>query len=179
MNYEYIPAGAHPSLAAEPGDFLLVHGHTIISRLIQFGEWLRFRAGDRWTHMATLETSDTIIEAVAQGVVRTPLAFYDSYDRVLDRSRLDGHDVPQTVTFLRSCLGQPYGVLTFIGIALRILTPGRGLWLGLNGTEICSGLGMQAQTRGWVIPAVDPASMTPAEVAELYGVPARIRDAQA
>jgi len=129
--------------------------------------------------MATFETPDTLIEAVAQGVVRTPASFYDSYDRVLVRARLDAHDVEQALAFLRSCLGQGYGFVTFVGVALRILTPGRGLWFGLNGTEICSGLGMQAQTRGGGIPAVDPASMTPAEVAELYGVPARIRDAQA
>jgi hypothetical protein len=173
--YEYCPPGVDAA-CPQPGDFILVCRRGIVSTLIRWGERLRLHSGARWTHAAFVEDADTLIEAVTSGVRRAPISEYRDFEYVLVRtgmSQSGADDAAQAVAFASSCVGQRYGFATIVGIALRFLTPGRGLALGLNGTEICSGLVAQALVRGWANFPVNPASITPAELAEHYQVPDR------
>jgi hypothetical protein len=97
-----------------------------------------------------------------------PLAEYRDVEYAIARTGLGQPDRDQVVRFARSCVGQRYGWLSILGVALRYLTPGRGLWFGMDGTEICSGLAAQAMCRGWAIFDHNPATMTPAELAAYY-----------
>lgn len=138
--------------------------------MIRFGERLRFKSGDRWSHCGVFITPDLIVEALTREVCRTPASAYRNIDHLIVDSKMVELDRKQAVAFATSCVGQKYGWPTIFGIALRFLTPGRGLWFGANGTEICSGLVGQCMVRGWANFKVNPASMTPAELAEEYKV---------
>lgn len=164
---EHIPGGADAT-TAQPGDFLLCHRRGIGSATIRLGERIKYHQG-YWSHAAYIITPTEIIEALTGGVDRNPLSVYHDIDYALVHTALDPHDVLQANAFAESCVGQRYGYLTDVGIALRFLTPGRGLWLGMNGTEICSGLVAQAEVRGPVNFAVDPSSISPTELGRQYG----------
>lgn len=164
---ELVTAG-RDAVNPQPGDFILCHRKGLVSAFIRWGERVRFRPGARWSHAALIDTPDSVIEALTGGVERTPLRFYRGIEYALVRTGLEPLDAEQAVAFARSCLGQHYGWPAIVGIALRFLTPGRGLWWGLNGTEICSGLVAQALCRGWANFPVNPASLSPAELGEAY-----------
>ena len=151
-----------------PGDFLLCHRKGFASWCIRAGERLKGARGAKVSHAAFCETPDTLIEALTKGVVRTPLSAYREVEYWIVRTELQAEDQDQAVEFARSCVGQRYGFLTDFGIALRFLTPGRGLWLGMDGTEICSGLVAQTQVRGWANFPGDPAAMSPSELFDHY-----------
>jgi hypothetical protein len=169
MSYEICPPGVDAT-NPQPGDFILCHRAGFASSVIRLGERIKFRPGANWSHAAFVETPDTVIEALTKGVVRTPLAAYRDIEYVLVRTGLVGDDRQQAVAFAQSCVGQKYGWVTDLGITLRFLTPGRGLWFGMDGTELCSGLVAQALCRGWKIFAVNPAAISPAELGVEYGV---------
>ena len=168
MSYEICPPGVTGQ--AKPGDFLLCHRRGFASWAIRTGERIRYGKGANWSHAAFCETSDTIIEALTGGVARNSLDVYHDVEYALVHADLHGDDQQQAINFCRSMVGAKYGFLADFGIALRFLTPGRGLWFGMNGSEICSGLVAQAMTRGWMIFADNPASLSPAELAMAYGV---------
>lgn len=146
-----------------------------MSSIIRWGERIRFRSGSRWSHVALVENDEFIIEALSKGVSRSHISVYDHTEKIIVSSGMNDQDRAQAVAFAQSCVGQKYGWITIFGIALRFLTPGRGLWFGANGSEICSGLVAQALTRGPKIFKVDPAGITPAELAEEYNVPTHSR----
>ena len=177
MSDNHPPAAIEVSPAGEtaadtrPGDFILAHRKGVASFLIRTGERIRLRSGARWSHTAIIVAPGVLVEALTHGVMQTPLAAYEHIEYVLVRTGLQGDDQRQAVAFARSCLGQRYGWTIIAGIALRFLTPGRGLWFGMDGTQICSGLVAQAQCRGWAIFPVNPSSITPAKLAECYGAP--------
>ena len=170
--YDRVPQG-EDALDPQPGDFILCHRKGLVSWLIRLGERLKFRSGSRWSHACFVETPDTVIEALTHGVKRTPLSDYHNIEYIIVRTDMGAMDALQAVRFAQSCLGQSYGWLDDIAIAIRFLIPGRGLWFGLNGTEICSGLVAQCLVRGWANFPVNPASMSPAELGEAYGAPDR------
>lgn len=163
---EHVPAGTDAA-DAQPGDFILCHRAGFVSRVIRLGERLRLRQADV-SHAAFCENAGTLIEALTRGVKRTPLAAYRHIEYWIVRAGLDPQDQAQAVAFARSCVGEQYGWLTDLGIALRFLTPGHGLWFGSDGTEICSGLVAQAEVRGWVNYPVQPAAISPQELFGFY-----------
>ena len=65
-------------------------------------------------------------------------------------------------------VGNQYGYVTIVSIALGLLTSGR-LTFGLSGTEICSGLArmLERGTYSWV----DPPSAMPADLARFFDAP--------
>jgi uncharacterized protein YycO len=170
----------------EPGDFILCHRKGLASSIIRMGERLRFRSGARWSHVVFVvqapesgtdpgghsgwNSPGYVIEALTKGVVRTPLSDYDNIERQVVSTHLASTDRAQAIGFAQSCVGQKYGWTVIFACALRFLTPGRGLWFGMNGTEICSGLVAQCLVRGWANFKSNPSSLTPAELAEEYGV---------
>lgn len=167
-SFEISPPGQ--TALVRPGDFLLCHRSGFVSSAIRLGERLKFKGGAEWSHAAFCETEDTLIEALTKGVVRNPLSEYHEIEYAVVHTALYGDDQAQAIAFARSCVGHKYGFVTDLGIGIRFLTPGRGLWFGMSGTEICSGLVAQAMTRGWMIFDENPASLSPSELALAYGV---------
>jgi uncharacterized protein YycO len=169
VGYElHTPNGPRPDI--RPGDFLLCHRPGFVSRCIRLSERIKFKGGSNWSHAAYCETPDTIIEALTKGVVRNPISVYDGTEYVVVHTDLHGDDLQQATNYARAMVGKRYGFLTDLGIFLRFLTPGRGLWFGMTGSEICSGLVAQAMTRGWMIFDENPASLSPSELAIAYNV---------
>src|SRR4029079_2196275 len=73
------PAQAAPDRL--PGDFILTHGGEFFSRVIQFGQGLRFSGKDRAytyrNHSALIVSADgALIEALGPGIRRKTLADY-------------------------------------------------------------------------------------------------------
>lgn len=166
--HEIVPPGVTTSNARE-GDLIFCHRKGFVSFLIRLGESLR--GEHRWSHVAYVREQYGIIEALTHGVTKSDLNKYKDIEYVLVHTGLDEVDKVQASAFVESCLGQKYGFLVILGIILRYLTPGKGLWFGMNGTEICSGLCAQAMCRGWAnFPKDNPASITPSRVAKYYGV---------
>lgn len=166
VQIEHVPVG-HDAQDAQAGDFILCHRKGFVSAVIRTGERLR-QGGGSWSHAAYIEGPDTIIEALTHGVARNPLSIYRHIPYAIVRTHLDPLDAAQANAFAQSCVGQRYGASIIFGIILRYMTPGKGLWFGMNGTEICSGLVAQAEARGWANFPDNPATITPRGLESYY-----------
>lgn len=167
LKLEIIPPGedAHGLRA---GDVIFCHRKGLVSWMIRTGESIR--GSHDWSHVAVVEQPTVLIEALTHGVSQSPLSKYRHIRYGVVRIPYTGEDRFQALCFAQSCIGQRYGMSVIMGIALRYLTPGQGLWFGMNGTEICSGLAGQMLVRGWYNFKVNPASITPTELcSELTG----------
>jgi len=173
MSHELVAAGAQPQGPLFPGDFILVHRTGIIPGLISLRQRLYYPAQwTRWNHAAFVAHPDgSLIEALARaGVVHSHLWDYHASDYVLVHTDLCMADRRQAVAFAQSCVGQHYGWFTDLAIAISVAPPGKGLWFGLDGTEICSGLVAQALCRGPAIFTGNPGSVMPSGLAAYYRV---------
>src|SRR5207244_1172776 len=69
----------------EPGDFLLTHADAWTSRLIRFGERIRYRGPNRpfayWSHaVAVVSDTGEIVEALGRGVTAGNISKYAGTD---------------------------------------------------------------------------------------------------
>lgn len=159
-----------------PGDLVLTHGHSVVHRAIRAAQAVRFR-GDRrpyafFNHAAIIaDRWGEVIEATAGGVRRSHLASYtaDGYQYVVVDAGADQHDRAQIVAFAESCLGQQYGFLTIAALLAWTVFGGK-LVIGLDGTEICSGLAAQALVRDGANFPRQPTMCMPADLAEYFNV---------
>ena len=100
----------------EPGDFILTHGNSVYSRLIRFGQAIRFHGPDRqytwWSHAAMIVSKKgDLIEALNAGVIPTNLSKYKEteYYLVHLKDTLANHyDREQIVKFAEWCLNQRF-----------------------------------------------------------------------
>jgi hypothetical protein len=173
---EHYPPG-RAAISPQPGDFIVTHGKGLFDQLIRFGETLRVSAADRkyayWNHAALITSPDgNLIQAMAQGVERGNLSDYAVSDYYLVRIRASDEDRAEVVAFGEWALNahSKYGFLTLISIALTIIT-GCKLTFFIDGSFICSGLVARAQERTTALFSHDPVHITPAELAQYYGVP--------
>ncbi len=162
----------------QPGDFLLTHAYAWTSRLIRFGERLRYRGKNRqftyWSHAVAVVSPDGgIVEALGRGVTAGHISKYAGTDYVYVRIQSSPEDRTEMAAFGNAQVGQQYGFVTIASIALSLLTTGR-LRFQLAGTEICSGLVARMLERGTYVWDV-PASIMPADLARFFNVhpPAR------
>jgi hypothetical protein len=158
-----------------PGDFILTHGTSWTSRMIRFGQALRFRGPDhpyaRWNHAAIfINQQGDIIEALGGGVQQRNISVYKQteyhvvhLENVVDINRV--HEVE----FAQACLNEHYGFLTIMSIALSLLT-GSKLGFGVDGQEICSALVARCLERTGEIFPTDPWHIMPADLAKYYKV---------
>lgn len=160
----------------EPGDFILTHGNTWVSRLIRVGQRLRFWGADRkyawWNHTAMIVSPDgKLIEALGAGVLLTHISRYKhtQYHLVHLGDTADPHDREQVVEFAQWCRGQKYGYLTIVSIALSLLTGGK-FTFGFDGQSICSGLVARALERTDAIFNRSPSHTMPADLAKYFQV---------
>lgn len=173
----------------EPGDFLLVQTHHLVSWLIRFGQRGYGPECAKWNHVALYVGGGKIVEALTGGVVLSDVGKYPAKDvRVISiEAQLPGGLVVDALTsnpveaatsamrgnaaaFARSCVGESYGFVTILAIALKVLTRGR-LGFGVQGTSICSGLVARSLERlGYNWNPWDAAELTPAYLAKSFGV---------
>lgn len=170
-----IPAGQDLASPA-PGDLLFLHCPGPIHATIHLGQWLRpaLRPWARLTHVACItSTAGDLIEAKYPRVRSGHASEYAAQDTVHVSTHLNEIDQLEAVAFLRSRVGDRYGVLIDAGIALRMLTPGHsGLFFGEDRTGICSGLAGEMLCRGPYRFPIVPSVMCPAELARALNVPA-------
>jgi hypothetical protein len=175
LDQKYLPPGEAPRTWT-PGDFILVHSHSLSSRLIHLGQRFRIRGDDRrftWFDHAALIVSDTgdLIEAVGTGVIRSNAEKYRHKHYNIVRVGADPADVKQALQFAEWVADNRarYGVLTIASLGLSLLA-GAKLTFFIDGEFICSGLVARAMERTGAIFNRDPVHITPADLAKYYSV---------
>jgi len=162
--------------APRPGDFILTHGDEWTSKLIRFGQGLRFR-GPRarftyWNHAALIvDDEGGIVEALGTGVTARTIHDYHPTQYTVVRITASDDDRRQVARFAQAVIGAEYGWLTIASIAISLVTGG-ALAFAIDGQLICSGLVARALERTDAIFRHDPARIMPAELAELFAVEA-------
>ncbi len=158
-----------------PGDFVLTHRHNPISRLISVGEKRRFRGADavyaHWSHCALLVDRDgALVEAESTGVRRGPISRYRAGEYHLVRlgPEFEPAARQRAVDYANSQVGQAFGYLALVGVAIFLLT-GWPLRLMRRNHQICSGLVVRALQAGGLLTGVDPAVTLPADLAKMFG----------
>lgn len=157
-----------------PGDFILTHGNEWTSKMIRFGESLRYHGADRkytyWNHAAMIVDEDgTIVEALGSGVQKRNIGVYTPTERTLVRIEASEEDRREVADFALWTVGQSYGFLTIISIAYTLLTGGK-FSFSIDGQEICSGLVARSLERTTLIFPHDPAHIMPADLAKMFQV---------
>jgi hypothetical protein len=158
------------------GDFLLtgLKAQGIVSWAIKLGALLRGypRPFRRFSHAALVIASDgTLAEALAQGVVRSPISKYAPADYAIVRTGVDEHDAHELLAFADAVLAARtrYGFATFVGLGLYCLT-GAQVCIQQAGTAICSGFVSDALTRAGYVWPRPPFAMMPADLARFFDV---------
>jgi hypothetical protein len=143
-----------------------------VSRLIQFGQGLRFRGADRtfahWNHAVWI-SSESLIEALARGIAATPFDAYKDIEFHIVHSNLDPVERDDADAFVHYELKNhiEYGFPTIVSIALSLLT-GIRFNFGRPNTAICSGLVAAALAAPqW---REDPSHIMPADLAKYANV---------
>lgn len=156
------------------GDFLLTHGTYLTSKLIRFGQRLRYdERYARWNHAALVIGEDgSIAEALSKGVVKNNITDYRGKDYYLVRLQgVSDEDREQMMAFAHAVLHSEdrteYGWLTIVSIIFTLLTTSRAVF-GMVGTAICSGFVADALVRTGVIFDKPPSHMMPADLAQKY-----------
>jgi len=157
-----------------PGDFILTHGGEFFSRVIQFGQGLRFMGKDQaytyWNHSALIVSSDgALIEALGPGVQRNTLAAYHGTQYTVVHIEASDEDRREMVAFAEHWVGGRYDWLRIVSITLSLLT-GAKLSFGFAGQQICSGLVARALERTTAIFDQEPSHVMPAELAKMFDV---------
>ena len=166
---------ANPAAAA--GDFILTHSSGVYGTLIRFGEKLRFTGQDKifahWSHAAIfIDDQGLIIEALGGGVQKRNIDVYRDTEYVVvhlppNTSRTDRE---QTVAFAEYCLGESYGWLTIVSVALTLLSTCK-IGFGVDGQQICSALVARCLERiGEIFKENEPWHLTPADLAKHFDV---------
>ncbi len=164
-------------LAARPGDFILTHSSAWDSKLIRFGEALRYRGSDKvfahWSHAAIfIDDPGNIVEALGGGVQKRNISVYDETEYVVVHLP-DGTsplDRQHAVEFADFCLHDPYGWLTNVSIAFCLVT-GAKFSFGVDGQQICSALVARCLERiGEIFIEDEPWHLIPADLAKHFDV---------
>ena len=170
--YFYAPVGTDAA-AFEPGDFILTRGDYWSSKLIRFGQSLKFPPGfARYNHAALVLDSDgSIAEALGQGVVKRHVSEYRPSNYYLVKIKASEEDREQIVRYAESVLRARYryGWLTIVSVGLSLLT-GSSLVFALASTAICSGFVADALVRAGYIFPKPSAFMVPADLARHFDI---------
>ncbi|HEY3038361.1 MAG TPA: hypothetical protein VGJ66_06465 [Pyrinomonadaceae bacterium] len=174
---QYCPGEQAKPGEYEPGDFILTHGNHLTSRLIRFGQKIRFHGEDRkytwWSHTAFVRRPNgDLIEAINAGVIESNISRYketEYYLVHLEDSLATRHDRQQAVRFAEASIGQHYSYVMVVSIFFSLLT-GAKFAIGYDGQSICSGLVSRALERGSAIFDRTPSHMLPADLAKHFKV---------
>lgn len=158
-----------------PGDFILTHGKSWTSRMIRFGESIRYRGADkkftRWNHAAIfINTKGDIIEALGGGVQERNISVYKDVEyHVVHLENVIDVNRDHEVAFAEACINEHYGWVTILSIAFSLLTTSK-FGFGVDGQEICSALVARSVERTGEIFPTDPWRIMPADLAKYFNV---------
>lgn len=176
-------AGTYPDEFRPGKDFILVSEKAFASRVIQFGQRLRFRGPDKpyalLNHAASVVTPDgKLIQELGNGIQETtPGCGYNGSvedyinEYVLVRVNMSDEQAQMVLAYLKSCIGQKYGFATIFSDALWCLTDTK-FYFGLGNQKVCSGTtAMGLFAGGQLFPEVGlPTLMVPAALGKHYNV---------
>ena len=172
---EHTQSGAIHESPLQCGDLVLTHGDYFFSKLIRFGQKLRYPAKyAAWNHAAlVLNEQGDLAEALGDGVVRTHISKYKWKEYTLVHVDVDPHDQTQVLAFAENVLAAKYryGWRTIVSLFFN-LALNRKYVTVKYATSICSGFYSDALTRGRFIWPVPPAAMKPADLAQIFDAPA-------
>jgi uncharacterized protein YycO len=159
------------------GDFILTHGDAWTSKLIRFGQRLRCHGTDakyaRWNHAAMFVDEDgNLIEALGGGVQKRNVSVYQGTEYTIVRiQKIIGGtgDREEVMKFAEWSLGQPYGFMAIVSIAIGLIFGG-SFTFGFDGQSICSGLVARALERTSAIFNREPSRIMPADLAKYFRV---------
>lgn len=158
---------------------IFFHGPNFFSRLIRFGQALRFR-GDRrpyayWNHVAIVvgRTEGGVIVEAVSSVQRNRLwKNYNDVDydiRIVPVPNLSREDRKEMVDFANRQVGDKYDWLEICSIAINCLFGG-SISIKFNASHICSGLAGEALERAGFDFGREAADLMPADLAEYFDV---------
>ena len=158
----------------QPGDFILTHDNSWTSRLIRFGQRLRYRGSEaqfaRFNHAAIIVShSGQLVEAVGTGVKVSHISAYKKEEYALVRVYASADDRTQATQYANYCVGYKYGWFTILSLAWTLLTGGR-FSFAVDGSLICSGLVAGALERTGAIWDRPATHCMPADLARYYDV---------
>jgi len=171
--FDHRPDGVVVTPAApKQGDFVLTHGDDWTSKLIRFGQSLRYRGASAkytyWNHTALfVDGAGGIVEALGTGVAQRTIHDYEPTQFTVVRIDASDEDRAEAAAFAVNCVGVHYGFVTIASIALSLVTGGKFAF-AIDGQLICSGLVARSLERTKAIFKHDPARIMPAELAEIY-----------
>lgn len=116
-----------------------------------------------------VDNQGSIIEALGRGISQSHISDYKPTEYYVVHIDATEADRQEAVTFARACLGQRYGWLTLVSIALSLLT-GTKLSFGFDGQQICSGLVARSLERTTAIFLPEASHIMPAYLAQYYKV---------
>lgn len=173
------PGGEEPRRGVKPGDFLLSRAHGTKHRIIKWGQSLRMRDDDRYyagyTHAALVVSSrGRLIEAVGEGVRETSLRQYVIDYEVYQVVHITASDEARqrVVEFAEHVLRRkaPYAALATVSTTFWAFTGSRLLFF-MDGSFTCSGLVARSLERMGATFDIDPARVTPAQLALFFQAP--------
>jgi hypothetical protein len=158
-----------------PGDVVLIRGRSWASKVILYGQRIRFRTPqDRpfahWSHVALVTSSaGHLLEIGPAGVVLCSIEKYRN--REYHYIHLDLPDLARrkAVSFAYSCLRQKYGTLSFLLLVLSVVLRDR-FKVPDRGQHGCVATIVRALQRAGVTFEQRPTDMTPADLAKRFGV---------
>jgi hypothetical protein len=174
MRYERCGPGQRIS-NPRPGDLVLIRGTSWASKIILFGERIRFRTPqDRpfayWSHVALVTTSTGhLLEIGPAGVVVCSIEKYRNHEYHYVHLDLSDLARSKAVNFAYSCLRQRYGTFSFLLLVLSVAlrdpfkVPDRG-------QQGCVATIVRALQRAGVTFEQRPSDMTPGDLAKRFGV---------
>jgi hypothetical protein len=158
-----------------PGDIVLIRGTGWLGKAIRVFVRIRCRRmADRpfahWSHAAiVVSPRGHLVEVVHTGVVLSSLEKYRSQEYHYVHLNLSAADRTRASHYACSCLRQNYGRLSFILLALAVLTGDR-FEVPDRGQQGCVALIARALLGAGVTFARRPADMTPADLAKQFAV---------
>jgi hypothetical protein len=160
--------------SSKPGDFFLLRNTTLFSRLILFGQGLRFHGENRkyskWSHCGGfIDNNGTIIESLSSGVKIDNISKYKDLTYYVVNTKLSSANRIQSVNAAKTFLKDKYGWVSDMSIGFQFAT-GVKLRITVNNTINCSGLVAMMLWGGGIFFNGTPQLFAPADLASAFDV---------
>ena len=174
----FAPAGVEAGVL-KPGDIILTHGDYFFSKLIRFGQAIRYgKTYSYWNHAAlVLNEEGDLMEALSRGVVRTNIRNYKETPYHVISPPTHEHDREQMVAFAESVIEKKwkYDWLLIASLSVNlgfyaVGLPEPQIYIAKAGSAICSGAVCAARSKGDEIFDEHPYSMKPVQIFMHYEV---------
>lgn len=155
-----------------PGDFFLIHRKKVFSKLIQFGQGIRYdKESAYWNHCGMfIDGNGGIAEAlVRHGVTFDHIDKYKEEEYIVVSVNMSPQDREHVLRFANWASGKPYGLSTDFSLAFWCIF-GAKFDFSIDGTMICSGFVARSLERAGYIFDREPSREMPADLANHFHV---------